>query len=379
MSARARRRAEVDVVVVGAGIVGLAAAAALARRGRSVVVLERNAAIARETTSRNSEVVHAGLYYPPGSQKARLCVEGREALYARCERLGIPHRRLGKIVVATEEGEVELLERIRRTGIENGAPGLVLLSGEEARRLEPAVRAVAALHSPATGIVDAHALALSYAAEAEAHDALLALRTEVVEIESANGLHHVSVNDADGRPATLSCVAVVNAAGLASDRIAALAGLDVDALGYRLHPCKGDYFSLAPGAPIRLERLVYPVPAGAGLGVHATLDLAGAVRFGPDAEYVPDPVYAVDPGKAESFATSIRRYLPGIEAVWLSPAYAGVRPRLAGPGVGFRDFVVAEESAAGLPGFVNLIGIESPGLTAAHAIGERVASLLSSL
>jgi L-2-hydroxyglutarate oxidase LhgO len=359
--------------------VGLAAAAALARRGRSVVVLERNAAIARETTSRNSEVVHAGLYYPPGSLKARLCVEGREALYARCERLGIPHRRLGKIVVATRESEVEALERIERTGTENGAPDLALLSGSEVAKLEPAVHAVAALHSPATGIVDAHALALSYAAEAEAHDAVLALRTEVVAIENAHGLHHVSVSDADGRPATLSCVAVVNAAGLASDRIATLAGLDVGALGYRLHFCKGDYFSLAPSARVRLERLVYPVPTAAGLGVHATLDLAGGVRFGPDAEYVQGPVYAVDPAKAERFATSIRSYLPRIEASWLSPAYAGVRPKLAGPGEGFRDFVVSEESAAGLPGFVNLIGIESPGLTAAHAIGERVASLLSSL
>ncbi len=379
MSARVRRRAEVDVVVVGAGIVGLAAAAALARRGRSVVVLERHAAIARETSSRNSEVVHAGLYYPRGSLKARLCVEGREALYARCERIGVPHRRLGKIVVATNEDEVEALERIQRTGTENGVPDLEILSAEETSRLEPAVRAVAALRSPATGIVDAHALALSYAAEAESHDALLALRTEVVAIESGSGLHHVSVNDSDGRPAALSCVAVVNAAGLASDRIAALAGLDVDALGYRLHFCKGDYFSLMPGAPLRLGRLVYPVPATAGLGVHATLDLAGGVRFGPDAEYVADPVYAVDPAKAEPFAAAIRRYLPGIEAAWLSPAYAGVRPKLAGPGVPFRDFVVSEETAAGLPGFVNLIGIESPGLTAAHAIGERVASLLSSL
>jgi L-2-hydroxyglutarate oxidase LhgO len=370
---------EFEVAVIGAGIVGLSVAAALARRGRSVLVLERREAIARETTSRNSEVVHAGIYYPAGSWKAVLCVEGREALYARCERLGLPHRRIGKLIVATSADEIPVLERLQRAGLENGAPGLELVDGRAVAALEPAVRAVAGLRSPATGIVDAHALATSYAAEAEAGGAVIALHTEVVGAERAAPGYRLAVADSDGGRTTLSCVAVVNAAGLGADRVAALPGIDVDARGYRLHYCKGDYFSVAPGAALRLERLVYPVPAGPGLGVHATLDLAGRMRFGPDAEFVPEPAYGVDPAKAEAFAEAARRYLPTLEAEWLSPDYAGVRPRLAGPGEGFRDFVIAEESDAGLPGWVNLIGIESPGLTAAHAIAERVATLLSAL
>ncbi len=370
---------ETDAVVVGGGVIGLASAAALARAGRSVILLERHERIATETTSRNSEVVHAGLYYPEGSLKARLCVAGREALYARCERLGIPHRRLGKLVVASDAAETERLESLRARGTANGAPGLRLLDGRELRRLEPAVCGVAALESPATGIVDANTLALSYAAEAESHGASLVLRAEVLGVERRGGLYRVEVRDADGARIDLASGAVVNAAGLCSDALAEAAGFDVDALGYRLHPCKGDYFSLAPGAPLRVSRLVYPVPAGPGLGVHATLDLGGRIRFGPDAEYVERIHYEVDPAKREGFARAVARYLPGVRAEWLSPDYAGVRPRLAAPGEPFRDFVVAEESAAGWPGFVNLIGIESPGLTAAPAIAERVVDLLKGL
>lgn len=370
---------EVDVAVVGAGAVGLAAAASLARRGRSVVVIERHDGIARETTSRNSEVVHAGLYYPPGSLKATLCVAGREALYARCERFGVPHRRLGKIVVATDEAEVAVLERIRDTARRNGAPGVEILGASAVAALEPEVRAVAALLSPATGIVDAHALSLSYLAEAESHGASLSLRTRVAGIERAGGAYRLHVADADGAASTLACAAVVNSAGLEADRVAAVAGLDVDALGYRLHYCKGDYFSLAKAASLRLRRLVYPVPVQAGLGIHATLDLGGRIRFGPDTEYVIAPFYEVDAGKAVAFAASVRRYLPAVQADWLTPDYAGMRPKLAGPGEAFRDFVITEESAHGLPGFVNLVGIESPGLTASAAIGERVADLLRSL
>lgn len=368
---------ELDVAIVGAGAVGLAAAAALAGAGRSVAVLERGAGIARETTSRNSQVLHAGLYYPAGSWKARLCREGRERLYERCARLRVPHRRIGKLVVAVEEGERAGLERLCALGTENGAPGLEIVDGAAVRRLEPAVRAVAALVSPDTGIVDAHALCLSWLAEAEAHGAWLALRHEVVAIERRPGGYLVEAIDPDGGRAALACAAVVNAAGLDSDRVAGLAGIDVDARGWRLRPCKGDYFALAPGAPLRVSRLVYPMPAGAGLGIHVTLDLGGRVRFGPDAEYVDRVRYDVDPAKAAHFAAAAGRYLPGLRAEWLSPDQAGVRPKLAGPGEAFRDFVVEEGSADGLPGLVNLIGIESPGLTAAPAIAARVLALLS--
>lgn len=361
-----------DVVVIGAGVVGLACAATLSRAGRSVVVIERHDAIARETTSRNSQVIHAGLYYPAGSWKARLCVAGREQLYARCARLGIPHRRTGKLVVACDASEIATLERLRALGTENGAPGLEIVDGAEVARREPHVRAVAALVSPATGIVDAHAYALSFAAEAEAHGAALALGREVIAIERTQTHYRVVASGARDERETIEAAAVVNAAGLASDRIAALAGIDVDARKLRLHWCKGDYFALAPGAPLRFSGLVYPVPAQAGLGIHVTLDLGGRVRFGPDAEYVDRLDYAVDPEKATRFADAARRYLPSLRSEWLAPDQAGIRPKLQGPGESFRDFAIEEESAAGLPGFVNLVGIESPGLTAAEAIAEQV-------
>jgi L-2-hydroxyglutarate oxidase LhgO len=364
------------VAVVGAGVVGLAVAAALAREGHPVVVLERHDGVARETTSRNSGVIHAGLYYPQGSAKARLCVEGRERLYARCRAEGIPHRAVGKLVVATTDDEVAILEALHALGTANGAPGLALLDAVALARIEPDVAARGALSSPATGIVDPLALALSFAAEAERHGAALVLRADLVGIDGGAAGYRLRVRRPDGSLETVACDAVVNAAGLAADRVAALAGLDPDAHGLRIHPCKGDYFALAPGAPLRLRRLVYPVPAGAGLGIHVTLDLAGRLRLGPDAEYVPAPRYDVDPGKAAVFAEAARRYLPALEARWLAPDGAGVRPRLAAPGEGFRDFVVREESGAGLPRFVNLAGIESPGLTAAPALAEAVAAIL---
>ncbi len=370
---------ELDVAVIGAGAVGLAVAAALAAGGRSVAILEHEAGVARGTTSRNSQVIHAGLYYPEGSWKARLCVAGRERLYERCARLGVPHRQVGKLVVATAPEEIAVLERIRALGTANGAPGLELLDGDGVQRLEPAVRAVAGLLSPATGIVDAHALSLSWLAEAEAHGAALALRHEVVSIGYDGQSWQVGAIEPGGGHAMLSCAAVVNAAGLASDRIAALAGIDIDARGWRQHPCKGDWFAVAPGAPLRVHRLVYPVPHGAGLGVHVTLDLGGRLRLGPDAEYVDAIRYDVDPRKADAFAAAAGRYLPGLRAEWLTPDQAGIRPKLAGPGEAFRDFVIDEGSAQGKPGLVNLIGIESPGLTAAPAIAERVVELLSGL
>ncbi len=368
-----------DVVIVGAGAVGLACAAALSKAGRSVIVVERNERAGGETTSRNSEVLHAGLYYPQESLKARLCRAGREALYARCEARGIPHRRTGKLVVATESGEVAALEAIRERGTANGAPGLEIVDGAEVKAREPDVFAVAALASPDTGIVDAMALCLDYAAEAEAHGAVFAYRTEIVEVGRTGFGWRLHARDAAGETAEVDCAAVVNAAGLAGDALAERAGFDVDARGYRLHYCKGDYFSLSPGAPLRVSRLVYPVPAGPGLGVHATVDLGGRVRFGPDAEYVDAVRYDVDPAKAADFARVVRRYVPALHDEWLAPDYAGVRPKLAAPGETFRDFVVAEESDAGFPGFVNCLGIESPGLTASPAIAARVAELLGSL
>ena len=261
----------------------------------------------------------------------------------------------------------------------NGASQVACIDGKAVRALEPSVRAEAALHSPSTGIVDAHALAVSYWAECEAHEAVLLVQAEVVEVASCATGWRVVARQPDATTTPVVCGAVVNAAGLHADRLAAMAGVDIEAWGYRHHYCKGDYFGLAPGRKVGLSRLVYPLPGASGLGIHATLDLSGRVRFGPDTEYVDAPRYDVDPANAEAFARAVGAYLPGVDASWLVPDYAGVRPRRAAPGEGFRDFVVREESDRGAPAWVDCVGIESPGLTAAPAIAARVRDELRGL
>jgi L-2-hydroxyglutarate oxidase LhgO len=367
---------EIDAAVIGAGAVGLACAARLARAGRSVLILEALSAVGQETSARNSGVIHAGLYYPTGSLKALTCVEGRARLYARCAREQLPHRRCGKLVVATTEAERSKLEVIHAQGTRNDAGALRMIDAAELRVLEPRVHAIAALVSPETGIVDQHELIASYKREALTHGAALSLHTRVVGIDPApDGLTLATAGSGGGSSVTASWV--INAAGLRADAIAALAGLDVDALRYRLYPCKGDYFELASSLRGIVSHLIYPMPEQAGLGVHVTLDLADGLRAGPDVEYVPAPVYDVDPSKAERFAAAVQRYLPDVRPEHFTPGYAGVRPKLAGPGEAFRDFVIEEASAHGVPRLINLIGIESPGLTASEAIAERVAALVA--
>ncbi|MFO0694925.1 MAG: NAD(P)/FAD-dependent oxidoreductase [Polyangiales bacterium] len=368
--------AAADVLVVGGGVVGLACAAALAREGRSVALVERHAGPGRETSSRNSGVVHAGLYYPPGSRKALLCAEGRERLYARCEALGIPHRRTGKLVVATNERERGSLESIAERARANGAGAIHLIDAKELAAREPLLRSVAALVSPESGIVDAHSLVASLASECRSLGVALAFRTTLEALSRSTSGWRAEVVDPDARRTTLEAEVVVDSAGLECDRVASLAGLDVDALGVRIAPCKGDYFALHESAPRPTTPLVYPVPDGPGLGIHLTTDLAGQRLAGPDATYVDAPSYEVDEGKRSVFAESIRRYLPGLRDEHLAPAYAGVRPKLAGgSGLG-KDFVVEECSPHGAPGFVLLAGIESPGLTASLALGARVAEIV---
>jgi len=368
-----------DVVIVGAGVVGLAIAARLASDDRSVLILEREPGIARGVTSRNSEVIHAGIYYPADSLKATTCVAGRERLYAWCAEYRVDHKRLGKLIVATDTSEIPVLEDLQTRGLRNGVTGLGLIDAARVTALEPSVSAAAALESRETGIVDAHAFCLSLLGAAESRGAILALDREVTQLSRApSGWQVMTRAGEDGREEVVSAECVIDAAGLAADTVAACAGLDVDALGWRQHPCKGDYFKLSPTqtAARALSRLIYPVPQQAGLGIHATLDLAGGVRFGPDTEYVPArDEFDVDPGKALNFAAAAARYLPGLEANALTPDYAGIRPKLAGPGESFRDFVIAECSDQGAPGFIACLGIESPGLTAALEIAERVADL----
>ena len=375
---RLRPESGFEVVVIGAGVVGLAIAAASAREGRSVLVLEQGADVGRGVTSRNSEVVHAGLYHPSDSLKTTLCVAGREMLYRYCAERRVEARRIGKLIVATTASEEPVVQALLERGRANGVVGLECIGPDAIRRLEPEIRASLALLSPESGIVDARGLCLALLAEAETAGAVLALQRSVRALSSRSWGWQVELADDRGGREAVDAGFVVDAAGLDADVIASLAGIDVDAMGWRQHPCKGDYFTLGPGPRPRVGRLIYPVPPQAGLGIHVTLDLGGRIRFGPDAEYVSEVDYAVDPAKATVFRSAVARYLPGLARAELVPESAGVRPRLAAPGEGFRDFVIEETSRQGAPGFVACLGIESPGLTAALAIGRRVASIMSS-
>lgn len=366
---------DTDIVVIGAGVVGLAVAARLSEDSPGLVLLERHPRHGMETSSRNSQVVHAGIYYPAGSLKARLCVEGRQRIWDLCRRHDIPHRKTGKLVTATREEELPALDRVLQAARGNGV-SVERLSAAGARALEPAIRTVGALWSSESGVVDAHALMDHFLHRALAAGATFQPRTEVEAIEPASGGYRLSVRGPSGAE-SFTAERVVNAAGLEADAIAALAGIDPDAAGYRLHWCKGSYFSASSRCARLVSRLVYPVPAPESLGVHVVIDTGGRLRFGPDAEYLPARAadYRVDPAKKDAFLAAARRLLPGIGDDDLEPDIAGIRPKLQGRGEPFRDFVIADEAARGLPGFVNLIGIESPGLTAAPAIAEEVARL----
>lgn len=368
---------DVPLTVVGAGVVGLAAAAQLAPRFPGLVVLERHERHGHETSSRNSEVIHAGLYYPAGSLKARLCVEGNRRVYEICAAHDVPHRRCGKLIVAGAADEVEALEALHARGRGNGAE-LRLLTAAEAQALEPHVPSVAALLSPNTGVVSAHGLMDHFLQAARAAGAVVQPRAEVVGVARRGDGYELTVRTPDGHE-TFTSERVVNAAGLESDTLAALAGIDVDAAGYRLHWCKGSYFSVPAARFGLVSRLVYPVPGRHGLGTHVVLDLTGRLRFGPDVEYLGERLldYRVDPSRRARFGESVRKLLPMIGDDELEPDISGIRPKLQAPGEPVRDFVVAEESARGLPGWVNLIGIESPGLTAAPALARLVDALLN--
>jgi len=361
----------VDVVIIGAGVIGLAVAAELSNHFESIVLLERHESFGKETSSRNSEVIHAGIYYPTDSLKARLCVGGAPLLYDFCGAHSIAHRRVGKLIVAASESEVPELVALHRKGLQNGASGLRLLDQGDIKRLEPNVKAVASLLSENTGILDTHSLMKHLLYLAEQKGALVAFNSEVLGIEQSGGGYVVDVRQEEMR---IFSRILINSAGLSSDRVAALAGIDVDAAGYRLHYCKGSYFQYDKKSPV--SRLVYPIPHAdlKGLGVHATLDLTGRLRFGPDTENIDEIDYRVDPAKKEAFYEGAAAIIEGLDPDHFSPDMAGVRPKIKGEGI--KDFVIAEESARGLPGFVNLIGIESPGLTSCLSIARLVAGML---
>jgi len=364
---------EVEAVVVGAGVIGLAAARALARAGHEVIILERADGIGSETSSRNSEVIHGGLYYPAGSVKATSCVAGREALYAYCREHGVPHARLGKLIVATEEAEIPGVEKIAAAARANGVTNLEWLGASEAQRLEPELSCVAALLSPSTGIIDSHALMLAYQGEAEAAGAYVAFRAPVLSGQVRGGGFELAVGGAE--PVTIRCRLLVNAAGLRAPALArAIVGIPPDSIP-PAYFCRGVYFTLSGRTPFR--HLIYPVPMPGGLGVHITLDLAGQARFGPDVEWIESVDYRVNPRRGDAFYAAVRRYWPGLRDGALMPGYAGIRPKISGPDEPAADFLVQGPAEHGIPGLVNLYGIESPGLTASLPLADEVLKKLA--
>ncbi len=363
----------VDTVVVGAGVVGLAIARALAQQGREVVILESEAHFGSGTSARNSEVIHAGIYYELGSLKARLCVRGRELLYRYCESHGVRHRRCGKLIVAADASQVPALEKIKARAAAAGVDDLYPLDAAGAAALEPALRCFAAMRSPSTGIVDSHGLMLAYLGDAEDAGAMLARLSPLQRAEVVPGGFRLQIG-ADGAVSELSCRQLINSAGLdAPDLARRIEGLPAEHVP-RAWYAKGNYFTLSGRCPF--GQLIYPIPNEAGLGVHLTLDLAGQGKFGPDVEWVERPEYEVDPRRADGFYQEIRSYWPALPDGALQPGYAGIRPKIVGPGQNAADFVISGPPTHGVPGLVNLFGIESPGLTSSLALADEVQALL---
>ena len=363
---------QVDCIVIGAGVVGLAVARALALAGREVIVLEAAHMIGTETSSRNSEVIHAGIYYAKDSLKAQLCVAGKHMLYDYCKARDLPHRRCGKLIVATSDAQIDTLSALEQKARINGVDDLQWLTPQEVREREPAVVCTAALLSPSSGIIDSHALMLSYQGDAERAGAMIAFLSPVIggEVRDNGILLHVGGDE----PMDLLATSVVNSAGLHAGRVAAgIRGLPPETIP-RHYYAKGNYYTLGMRSPF--NSLIYPVPEAAGLGVHVTIDLGGQARFGPDVEWIEEINYDVDPARAEVFYDAVRRYWPGLPDGAIQPGYAGIRPKLQAPGEAPADFVIQDPLEHGVAGLVNLYGIESPGLTAALAIAERAAAVI---
>lgn len=359
---------EVDCVVVGAGVVGLAVARELAMAGREVIILEQAEGIGTETSSRNSEVIHAGIYYPANSLMARFCVAGRRKLYPYCQDKGVPHRNCGKLIVATNAQEDAMLAGIQKRAEANGVEGMRVLTAAEAIGMEPNLHCTSALLSPATGIIDSHSYMVALQGDAENHGAVLVIFSPMTGGRVAGGHIEVEVGGAD--PMTLRCNLLVNSAGMHAPFVArGIHGMPKDRIPTEYF-AKGNYFTLSGRSPF--SRLIYPVPVPGGLGVHLTIDLGGQARFGPDVEWIDAIDYTVDPTRSDSFYEAVRRYWPDLKDGALQPGYAGIRPKIVPKGAPGQDFVVQGPQTHGIPGLINLFGIESPGLTASLAIAEHV-------
>jgi L-2-hydroxyglutarate oxidase LhgO len=363
---------QLDCVVVGAGVVGIAVARALAQAGRDVLVLDAAEGIGTETSSRNSEVVHAGIYYPKGSLMARFCVQGRRMLYDFCAERGVPHQRCGKLIVATSDDETQRLAGIKARAEANGVEGMALLDAADAKAMEPNLSCTAALFSPTTGIIDSHAYMLALQGEAEAAGALFVFHAPVTGGRvTADG---VEIDVGGDEPMSLHCRLLINSAGLHAPALARnIVGKPTQLIPTAYY-AKGNYFTLADRSPF--SRLIYPVPVPGGLGVHLTIDLGGQARFGPDVEWIDGLDYNVDPRRADSFYDAVRRYWPDLKDGSLQPGYAGIRPKIVPRGAPGQDFVIQDRTVHGIPALLNLFGIESPGLTAAIAIGAHLREIV---
>lgn len=373
---------KVDIVIIGAGVIGLAVAAELSRRKPecSLAILERRPKFGQETSSRNSEVIHAGIYYHPGTLKALLCTTGKEMLYRFCEKWSIPYRRCGKLIVAVSPDELSSLEPLWQRGKENGVKDLEFLNRRQIAAMEPHIKAQAAIYSPSTGILNAHKFMACLEFQARQRGVMLAYCHTVTGIEY-RGEHdyYVYFKDPGGGQDYLLCSWIINCAGLEAHLIASWVGLDLEKNSYKIFPCKGEYFSVSPGKGKLLSKLIYPSPMKElqGLGIHATKTIDNRLRLGPNAFYVEDPYdFRVDPDHLETFFHAVRRFLPFLTPEDLSPEIAGIRPKLQGPNDPFRDFIISHEEKKGFKGLINLLGIESPGLTCSLSIAEYVADLI---
>lgn len=363
-----------ECVVIGAGVVGLAIAAKLAQAGQEVLVLEREASIGSGASARNSEVIHAGIYYPKGSLKAQMCVAGKQLLYRYCADRHINHRQCGKLIVATNQTQLAELDSIQRKASANGVTDLTLLSQSDAQAMEPELTCLAALHSPSTGIIDSHGLMVSLLGDAENHGAVLATHSPIASVSRSHQSNSYVLQTGGDDPMQLSARWVINSAGLGACALAAT----LEDLSDQCKPTavlsKGNYFSMSGSAPF--SRLIYPVPEAGGLGVHLTIDLAGHARFGPDVEPIDQEAYEVNPERSRGFYSAVRQYWPGLKDDALAPDYAGIRPKINMQERLYTDFLIHSQADHGLPGLINLFGIESPGLTSSLAIADHVHNLM---
>jgi len=367
---------KVDITIIGAGVVGLAVAEKLSVKGNEVAVVEKNESFGQETSSRNSEVIHSGIYYRKGSLKLKLCLEGNRKLYDICLKNKVPFEKTGKLIAAFSKEDVEQLEKLFSNGRSGGVEGLELLSAAEARKLEPNLDCRCAILCKSTGIVDSHSLMKYFKQKAEERGAVISFKSEVTGIEKTPAGFLLTVEEPGGVPYRFESAAVVNSAGLNADKIAAMAGIDVKRAGYSQLYCKGEYFHVNDAYRKVFNKLIYPVPGAMGLGIHTVKDIRGSLRLGPNEFMVGGIDYSVDASHSEEFFIAAKNYFPGIRAEELMPDLSGIRPQVEPAAGGFRDFIIKEETAHGLPGFINLIGIESPGLTSAPAIADFVENFI---